>query len=340
MGMRACTVRVADYLPGYSIIRKLGDGARSQVYLVRKSETNEQFALKRVVREDHEDTRFLDQAINEYQVSTRFSHDALRKCFDLKRIRKVLKLTEVLCLMEFVDGISLDKHRPERIDDIVDVFIRVAYGLEHVHKQGFLHTDIKPNNILITPSGAVKIIDFGQACPIGFQKPRIQGTPDYIAPEQVERLPLGQSTDAFNFGATMYWALTGRTYPTLITKGRKRQSSKDITTPPSPQELNEHIPPVLSRLVMECCQQDPRDRPRDMHEIAGRLETAHHLLAQRRKAGEDLSTHAEDEQQAEITEHKDNAAQTPRLQDYDFSAFNEFVPEPDEDAKPPHGGRN
>jgi serine/threonine protein kinase len=242
---------VAEQVSGYNILQKLGDGARSQVYQVVKPETGEVFALKRVLREKNEDCRFLEQAIREFEISS----------------------------------------RPDRIDETVDLFLKVAEALDAMHQEGLLHTDIKPNNILLAADSVIKIIDFGQSCLVGFRKPRIQGTPDYIAPEQVERRHLTQQTDVFNLGATLYWALTGETYPTLITKkGKQTDPLAARRKPvPTPQELNPDIPSSLSKLVMQCCLYEMVRRPRDMKEVITQLEMIHHVLMKRRRTGEESS---------------------------------------------------
>lgn len=267
---------VAEVVPGYSVVKRLGMGARSQVFLVVHSETGAYFTLKKVVREDHEDDRFLVQAITEYEIAHNLDHPSLRRMHEIHRIRKLLRLKEIQVVMEYVDGVSLDARRPERIDQIVEVFIKVAEGLQAMHDHGFLHTDIKPNNILVTAKGEVKIIDFGQSCPMGTRKPRIQGTPDYIAPEQVERHPLNQQTDVFNFGATMYWALTGKAYPTVISKhgGPHDHPREPVATVPAPHELRSEVPAGLSRLVMESCAYERNQRPRNMKEVISRLQLA------------------------------------------------------------------
>lgn len=304
---------MADLAAGYNVIQKVGDGARSRVFQVVNPTTGQVFALKLVTRERHEDTRFLVQAITEYQVSSNLDHPNLRKAHDLKKIRKFLRLSEVQVIMEYVDGVSLDKRRPEKIDESVDLFLKVAEGLLAMHEARFLHTDVKPNNILLSLDGKVKLIDFGQSCPIGFRKRRIQGTPDYIAPEQVDRRSLTQRTDVFNLGATLYWALTGQAYPTMIAKkgrgvsrtsGRRRQV-------PTPQELNAEIPSALSRLVMESCAHNEGRRPRDMREVIGRLEMVHHVLTKRRRAGHDMSTPAQPGHSRERAMPSPNAHSTP-----------------------------
>lgn len=264
---------MADLLPGYNVVAKLGDGARSAVYEVVHVATGKLYTLKRVTREAHEDDRFLQQAINEFNVSQRLNHPALRRSIELFKTRRLLRLVQVRVLMEFVEGLSLDRRRPDRLDELLALFIQIAEGLDAMHQAGFLHTDIKPTNVIVGANGGVKIIDFGQSCPIGHRKPRIQGTPDYIAPEQVERRSLTQQTDVFNLGATLYWALTGQTYPTLITRhGRTRGAvAGSAKPPPAPIDLDPTLPPALSRLVMACCAYDRAVRPRNMAEVGGRL---------------------------------------------------------------------
>jgi len=330
---------VTDLVSGYNILQKLGDGARSQVYQVVKPETGELFAFKRVQREKNEDCRFLDQAIREFEISSRLNHPYLRKAYELKRIRQFFKLVEVQVVMEFVDGISLDKRRPERIDETVDLFLKVAEALDAMHQQGLIHTDIKPNNILVTADSTVKIIDFGQSCLIGFRKPRIQGTPDYIAPEQVERRHLTQQTDVFNFGATLYWALTGETYPTLITKKGKQTDpiSARRRPVPSPQELNPDIPSALSKLAMQSCLHEMSRRPRDMKEIITQLEMIHHVLMKRRRTGQEVPGGASGQPPSPtpasaVPEPVDYAADSD--DSYDFSGFiREVVEEETKDHK-------
>ncbi|MEE8168995.1 MAG: serine/threonine-protein kinase [Phycisphaerae bacterium] len=277
---------MADLASGYNIIEKIGVGARSTIYRVVDPRSGETYALKRVIREPHEDARFLEQAINEHEIAQANDHPSLRRSYELKRFRKWTKLSEVQVVMEYVQGVSLEQHRPTDVLEIVEIFLKVAEGIDALHRAGFLHADLKPNNILAGVNGEVKIIDFGQGCPIGFRKKRIQGTPGYIAPEQAHRRPLDQRTDFFNLGATLYWALTGREFPTIISKNAK-PGVINVVAPrsvPSPVELNEETPVALSRLVMECCQERPQDRPRDIRQIISRLEATHNMLSKQREA--------------------------------------------------------
>jgi serine/threonine-protein kinase len=264
----------------HDIVEQLGEGAGSVIYSVRDPATGRMFALKHVLRRKEKDIRFIEQMENEYEVSRQFTHPNLRKSFELK-INKTLLLrkTEAFLVMELFDGKPLDVRPPSGLLETVDIFIQTAQGLQAMHALGYVHCDIKPNNILRNLKGNVKVIDFGQSTRIGMTKERIQGTPDYIAPEQVERRPITVQTDIYNLGATIYWALTGKPIPTqyTVSRGGKYGFLLD-TLIQSPQELNPKVPLPLSNLVMECISTSPRKRPPDMEQAIMRLELSKHVL--------------------------------------------------------------
>jgi len=151
-------------------------------------------------------------------------------------------------------------------------------GLNAMHQRGFVHCDIKPNNILINKTGSIKIIDLGQSCRIGTIKSRIQGTPDYIAPEQVKRKSLTPKTDIFNLGATMYWALTGKNVPTLIPKKQKTVGLYEPQRCLAPHQIKSQLPVPLSMLVMDCVKNDPAERPSNMVDIISGLDAMIHSI--------------------------------------------------------------
>lgn len=274
---------------GFTIIKRLGSGARSTIYLATNDEDGANIALKRVIYERPEDLRVFEQTENEYKVARRIDHPYVRKCFQLKKIRSMLKTKELLLSMEFFDGKPLENSPSLSLGDVLLVFRMVAGGLYAMHQHGYVHCDIKPNNILLSTTGSIKIIDLGQSCKIGTIKPRIQGTPDYIAPEQVRRKALGPKTDIFNLGATMYWALTGKNIPTLIPK---TNSYGLLVTEPfkAPHELKEQIPLRVSKLVMDCIKDDPAERPQNMMTIISRLDLMiHSIFGSRIKANKNAS---------------------------------------------------
>jgi serine/threonine-protein kinase len=270
----------------YEVLEKLGEGARSTIYAVQDPTTGRKFALKHVIRDEQKDIRFVEQMETEFELSKQFTHPNLRRTFDLK-IQKtmLLKTAEAFLVMELVEGVPLDVRLPR--DDkgqpdlmkVIDTFIGAAQGLRAMHQMGYAHCDIKPNNILRSESGQVKVIDYGQSCRIGTIKERIQGTPDYIAPEQVARRPISVQTDVFNLGATLYWALTGRVIPTLYTVNKKGENSFLMDTRiDTPQDLNPKVPLALSKLTMDSISTKPQNRPADMEEFITRLELSKHIL--------------------------------------------------------------
>ena len=262
---------------GFTIIKRIGTGARSTIYMATDEQDKTNVALKRVIFERPEDSRIFEQTETEYKVARRIDHPYVRKCYKLKKIRNMFKVKELLLSMELFEGKTLEEGPTLSLVDVLLVFRMVATGLNAMHREGFVHCDIKPNNIIMSKAGAIKIIDLGQSCKIGTTKQRIQGTPDYIAPEQVRRKPLGPKTDIFNLGATMYWALTGKSVPTLIPK----KNSFGLAVPQpcrAPHELKKRIPVGVSKLVMDCVEDNPAERPRNMMTVISRLDLMIHSI--------------------------------------------------------------
>jgi serine/threonine protein kinase len=269
---------------GFTIKKRIGVGARTTIYLATDDSNGTEVALKRVIFEKPEDSRVFEQVETEYRIGQRVNHPYVRKCYKLKKIRRMLKTREMLLAMEYFDGQSLEDGPALSLLDVLLVFRMVATGLNAMHQSGLVHCDIKPNNILLSKAGDIRIIDLGQGCRIGTTKRRIQGTPDYIAPEQVRRKPLGPKTDIFNLGATMYWALTGKTVPTLIPK--KDPFGLPVQeTVRAPNEIRSQIPIGISKLVMDCVEDDPAKRPADMMTVISRLDLMiHSILSNKPKA--------------------------------------------------------
>ena len=255
-------------IDGFRVIEKLGTGARTTIYLAIDLSTNKRVALKRAVLETEQDHRIFEQMATEYKISNKINHPYIRKCHPLIRKRKFFRTTEILMPMELFVGRSLEESPSLSLGDILLVFRMIATGLNAMHQQGLIHCDIKPNNILISPVGSIKIIDLGQSCRFGTIKSRIQGTPDYIAPEQVKRQQLSHRTDIFNLGATMYWAMTGKNVPTLISQkmdlGLNNNNNKEFR---APHKIYRKIPRQVSKLVMKCVEERPAKRPENMSEV-------------------------------------------------------------------------
>ena len=271
-------------LSGYEIASQIGRGAGATINLAYERGTRRPVAIKHVVCRNADDIRFIHQAETEFRVARYIDHPHVRKCYGIVRNRRWFRTRELFLIMEYVDGARLEDQCPEHLDQILSIFIHVAEGLHAMHLAGYAHADVKPNNILLGRSGAVKIIDLGQSCPLGHRKSRLQGTPDFMAPEQVERGRIDHRTDIFNLGATMYWVVTGKWFNTLMPSAPAASKKIEIDAQRGsvpPHELNPHVPLSLSKLIVECCETSPSLRPQDMRKVASRLEVVQHLLEQR-----------------------------------------------------------
>lgn len=283
-------------IAGYDVVATLGKGAASTLYSVR-DKSGQVYCLKRVVKNSPGEQRYLDQAIGEYEVAKQFDSPLLRKVHKLIRQRALIRTNEVLVLMELVEGKTIDLIKVSGMPAFCRLFLAVANGLKLMHDAGYVHADIKPSNIMLDGEGRVKIIDLGQSCKNGTIKERIQGTPDYIAPEQVLRRQITYKTDVFNLGATMYWMLTNSHVPTLIPKKENGVAIRDenYDEVPSPAEHDPTVPPALSNLVMECVQTEPRQRPESIQAVIDRVSIA---MSQAERAGNAAELQADERRNA------------------------------------------
>ena len=130
---------------GYDVIDRIGEGAHSDIYVVREPKTGQVYALKHVIPKEEKDLRFIDQLRNEHDVSRTFRHPALRRAVDLK-IRKAMfglgGITEAALVLEMVDGATLDYECPRDVTGLVDVFLKVAVALGAMHRMLLVHCDL------------------------------------------------------------------------------------------------------------------------------------------------------------------------------------------------------
>jgi len=281
-----------DMVEGFRVMSELGKGAASVIYLVQDPKSKQIWALKHVAKETEKDERFLEQTESEYNIARQLDHPGLRRVDRMIRKKSgLLTVSELFLVMELVDGISVDRSPPKTFEQAAEIFESTARALAYMHAKGFVHADMKPNNIIVDGAGNTKVIDLGQSCTTGTVKKRIQGTPDYIAPEQVHRRPIIEKTDVYNLGATMYWALTRKHVPTALGKEDSLLGTVDdklLAKPKRPIEINARVPEAFDKLIMECVEVEPAMRPSGMNEVADRLSVLRGKLLQEatlRKSG-------------------------------------------------------
>jgi serine/threonine protein kinase len=257
----------------YTVVGTLGKGAHSTILHVRRAADSREYALKIVTLDQPGDEKFLDQAKHEFRVAQKLNHPNLIKiyCLELKR-NLLFKAKKAEVLIEYVNGKTLDAI-PVALDQLVIVFAQVAAGLAHMHRQGVFHADLKPNNILYGKRGEVKIIDYGLAWIKGEPKDRVQGTPEYMAPETGRSKVINERTDIYNFGATMYRITTLKLPPSAMPgTDSLRVGAKAFTAMLTPvRELNKAVPTRLCDLIHGCLNFDAEKRPTRMGEVLDEL---------------------------------------------------------------------
>lgn len=277
-------------IPNYRIIEKLGTGAKSRVFRARCMRTGKDYTVKIVKVLKPEDAGFIDLLRTEHVIGSSIDHPVIRKVYELRLMRHRLRVHGAILFMEYVEGISMaDKEFRRPLEEILRIFGEVARGLRAMHQAGYVHADLKPGNILTTADDgraalrSVKLIDLGQSAKIHESKVRIQGTIDYMAPEQVQRGVLDQRTDVFGLGAAMHRVLTGKPVATEMNRTITLHSASLVGKRVS--EINEsavrRLPACVTRLIDGCCQYDPVSRIPDMPTLIERIDLARTIVAKR-----------------------------------------------------------
>jgi len=264
---------------GFWLLSPLGKGAGSVIYKAVSRESGETVAIKWVPRSSRRDDRYVRQVKNEWTVCSRLSHANVVKVQTLVEVKDLFWLRGCGLVMEFVEGVPLADAEGLSLTDLVACFVQTARALEHIHQRDYAHCDLKPQNILLRSDGVVKLVDFGIAAPLGSQRERVQGTVNFIAPEQTQPGVVDRRTDIFNLGATMYRLLTGHTLPTTFMAGTSPQPGQrlwaDIT------KMNPEVPEPLAELVLHCSRRRMHERPATAAEVAERLEAIQQQLTKR-----------------------------------------------------------
>ncbi|HEY7329425.1 MAG TPA: serine/threonine-protein kinase [Gemmataceae bacterium] len=267
---------MSDFRIGrFQILGTLGQGAHSTLLHVRRSADGRNYALKVVPINEAEDMKFLEQSRHEFRVSQMLDHKNLIKIYGLEEVKDWLfRIRKVHTLIEYVNGKTLDTCPPLKLPMLVQVFNCVADGIVHMHRRKVYHADLKPNNIMVSRSGDVKVIDYGLATIQGEGKGRLQGTPEYMAPEQGKHKMVSERTDIYNLGATMYRMVTLRLPPpTLQQEGGLPIDAKTWERALKPvQELNPKAPAALCDLIHHCLAFDANRRPERMSEVQSVLD--------------------------------------------------------------------
>src|SRR5262245_59305288 len=196
---------MSDFTIGkFQVVGNLGAGAHSSILHIRRAADSKHYALKVVPLDGAEDQKYLDQAQHEFKVAQMLDHPNLIKIYALEQQKDWLfRVKKIHMLIEYVNGKTLDQLPRIALPRLVQIFEKIAAGLVHMHRRQVCHGDLKPNNVMLSRTGDVKIIDYGLSWIKGESKNRVQGTPEYMAPETAKNKLVNERTDIYNFGALM-----------------------------------------------------------------------------------------------------------------------------------------
>lgn len=264
-----------DKIGKFHVLHTLGSGAHSSILHIRREADSKEYALKLIPIDEKDDLKYLEQAKYEFRVSQMLNHPNLVKVFCLETEGgwfsgpKKAKL-----LVEYVPGKTMDKLPLLRMAKLLRVFERIADALTHMHKQGVLHADLKPNNLILGRGTKVKVIDYGLAWIKGEPKNRVQGTPEYMAPETGTHKLVNERTDIYNFGATMYRLTTLQLPPCVApsAEGLTMNEKYFLDQYKPVRQCNPVVPPGLADLIDQCLSFNANKRPERMSQIQGTLD--------------------------------------------------------------------
>jgi eukaryotic-like serine/threonine-protein kinase len=175
---------------------------------------------------------------------------------------------QLYLLMDYVEASNLKElyaqHDPVLLENVAQILIDMAEGLEHMHDNGFMHLDFKPENVLVTRNASVRLVDFDLAEPIP-EKPRKAskknpGTPAYMAPEQLQGEPINQRVDIFSYGVAAYELLTNQKPFPGDSPGEILSKQIDRSGFIVPRQHNPDIPHQMEKVILRCLEFEPDRR--------------------------------------------------------------------------------
>jgi predicted Ser/Thr protein kinase len=245
----------------YRIVSLLGVGGMGEVYRATDLRLSQQVALKFLTQDTSRDARFLARFNNEVRIARQVSHPNVCRVYDIGEAEGLAYIS-----MEYVDGEDLHSllRRIGRLpsDKALEIARKLCAGLAAAHDKGVLHRDLKPSNIMIDGRGHVLITDFGLAGVIGsIEGAEVRnGTPAYMAPEQLSGKEVSTQSDIYALGVVLYEMFTGR--PPFVASTREELLKlAQQGTPPNPRSIVKDIDPVVESVILRCLAPDPHARP-------------------------------------------------------------------------------
>ncbi len=251
----------------YEILEKIGTGGMSDVYKAKDHKLNRFIAVKVLKQEFSENANFVSKFRIEAQAAAGLMHPNIVNVYDVGE-----ESENHYIVMELVEGITLKKYIEKKarlsVKEAVSIAIQVSMGIESAHNNHIIHRDIKPQNIIISKEGKVKVTDFGiaKAATSNTITSNVMGSVHYTSPEQARGGYSDEKSDIYSLGITMFEMLTGRVPfngETTVAIAIKHIQEEF----PSPREYVPEIPVSVEQIVLKCCQKSPDRRYQSMSEL-------------------------------------------------------------------------
>jgi serine/threonine protein kinase/tetratricopeptide (TPR) repeat protein len=284
-GDRASVGREGQMLGSYRLLEMLGTGGMGEVYLAEDTRLGRRIALKLLPPEFSEHPEKIERFETEARAIASLNHPGIVTLHSIEEAEGRRFLT-----MEHVEGETLGAALPPGglpMKRLLPLAIALADAVSAAHRQGILHRDLKPDNVMLTPEGRLKVLDFGlaklRAAPSEDEDEttretqsvtrdgRIVGTVAYMSPEQAQGLPVDHRSDVFSLGVLLYEMATGE----RPFQGRTNMSvlSSVLKDAPLPvHERREDVPRTLSRLIQRALEKRPEDRYQSTTDLRRDLE--------------------------------------------------------------------
>jgi serine/threonine protein kinase len=281
-----------EHIGKYPVVREIGSGATSRVYLARDTFAERDVAVKVFLFSDQVDPqteRMMHKAfLAEASLAGKLNHPHIVDIFDA-----VAEPDHSYLVMEYVAGATLEAHSDVStllpLNKVVEIIFKCIRALEYAFQHGVIHRDIKPGNIMLSADGETKVGDFGASFQQrhGSETTQISGigSPAYMSPEQIRMETLNHQTDIYSLGVVMYRLLTGR-LPFDASSQAGLTYAILNTQPARPIMLRPDLPPLLDEIVMKAIRREPGERYKSWLDFGKDLSQAFMNL---RMAGESVS---------------------------------------------------
>jgi serine/threonine protein kinase len=281
-----------EHIGKYPVVREIGSGATSRVYLARDPFAERDVAVKVFLfteQVDPQTERMMHKAfLAEASLAGKMNHPHIVDIFDA-----VAEPDHSYLVMEYVPGTTLEAHSDVStllpLNKVVEIIFKCIRALEYAFQHGVIHRDIKPGNIMLSENGETKVGDFGASFQQrhGSETTQISGigSPAYMSPEQIRMETLNHQTDIYSLGVVMYRLLTGR-LPFDASSQAGLTYAILNTQPARPKMLRPDLPPLLDEIVMKAIRREPGERYKSWLDFGKDLSQAFMNL---RMAGESVS---------------------------------------------------